>query len=160
MWFGNHVLQSSIIKTHSIVSQMSIKDTTSTAWSMMTSSNGNIYRVTGHLCGESNSPVPGEFPAQRPVTRSFDVFFDIRLNKRLGKKSRGCWLETPSYPLWRHRNVSVSGVRSFRSIFYISISKHFIQYPRCSSNLYVSFGLITDLQRFNSKTTGFRNLKI
>ena len=26
-----------------------------------------------------NSPVPGEFPAQRPVTRSFDVFFDLRL---------------------------------------------------------------------------------
>ena len=47
-------------------------------WSMMTSSNGNIFRVTGHLCG--NSPVPGEFPAQRPVTRSFDGFFDLRLN--------------------------------------------------------------------------------
>ena len=30
-----------------------------------------------------NSPVTGEFPAQRPVTRSFDVFFDLRLNKRL-----------------------------------------------------------------------------
>ena len=26
-----------------------------------------------------NSPVPGEFPAQRPVARSFDVFFDLRL---------------------------------------------------------------------------------
>ena len=34
-----------------------------------------------------NSPVPGEFPAQRPVTRSFDVFFDLRLNKRLSKQS-------------------------------------------------------------------------
>ena len=32
-----------------------------------------------------NSPVPGEFPAQRPVPRSFDVFFDLRLNKRLSK---------------------------------------------------------------------------
>ena len=31
------------------------------------------------------SPVPGEFPAQRPVTRSFGVFFDLRLNKRLSK---------------------------------------------------------------------------
>ena len=30
-----------------------------------------------------NSPVAGEFPAQRPVTRSFDVFFDLRLNIRL-----------------------------------------------------------------------------
>ena len=34
-----------------------------------------------------NSPVPGEFPAQRPVTRSFDVFFDLPLNKRLSKQS-------------------------------------------------------------------------
>ena len=33
------------------------------------------------------SPVPGEFPVQKPVTRSFDVFFDLRLNKRLSKQS-------------------------------------------------------------------------
>ena len=51
-----------------------------------------------------NSPVPGEFPAQRPVTRGFDVFFDLRLNKRLGKQSWGWWFETLSRPLWRHRN--------------------------------------------------------
>ena len=51
-----------------------------------------------------NSPVPGEFPAQRPVTRSFDVFFDLRLNKRLSKQSWGWWFETLSHPLWRHRN--------------------------------------------------------
>ena len=38
---------------------------------MMTSSNGNIFRVTGPLCGEFTGP--GEFPAQRPVTRSFIV---------------------------------------------------------------------------------------
>ena len=51
-----------------------------------------------------NSPVPGEFPAQRPVTRSFDVFFDL-LNKPLRKQSWGWWIETPSRPLWRHCNV-------------------------------------------------------
>ena len=45
---------------------------------MMTSSNGNIFHVTGHLCGEFTGP--GEFTAQKPVTRSFDVFFDLRLN--------------------------------------------------------------------------------
>ena len=50
-----------------------------------------------------NSPDHGEFPAQRPVTRSFDVFFDLRLNKRLSKQSWGWWFETPSRPLWRHR---------------------------------------------------------
>ena len=51
-----------------------------------------------------NPPVPGEFPAQRPVTRSFDVFFDLHLNKRLSKLSRGCWFETLSHSLWCHRN--------------------------------------------------------
>ena len=51
-----------------------------------------------------NSAVPGEFPAQRPVTRSFDVFLNLRLNKRLSKQSWGWWFETPSNPLWRHRN--------------------------------------------------------
>ena len=71
-------------------------------WNIMTSSNGNFFRVTGHLCGEFTGP--GEFPAQRPVTRSFDVFFDLRLNKRLSKQSRGWWFETLSRPLWRHCN--------------------------------------------------------
>ena len=52
-----------------------------------------------------NSPVPGEFPAQRPVTRSFDVFFDLHPNKRLSKHWGGWWFETLSCPLWRHRNV-------------------------------------------------------
>ena len=51
-----------------------------------------------------NSPVPGEFPAQRPVTWSFDVFFDLRLNNWLGKQSWGRWFDTPSCPLWRHSN--------------------------------------------------------
>ena len=51
-----------------------------------------------------NSPVTGGFAAQRPVARSFDVFFDLRLNKRLSKQSWGWWFETPSCLLWRHRN--------------------------------------------------------
>ena len=51
------------------------------------------------------SPVSGEFPAQWPVTRSFGVFFDLRLNERLSKQSWGWWFETPSSPLWRHSNV-------------------------------------------------------
>ena len=145
---------------------------------MMTSSNGNIFRVTGHLCGEFtghrwhddvikwkhfprywpfvrgihrspvNPPHKGqwrgallftlicaringwvnnckagdlkrnrahydvivmEFPTQRSVTRNFDVFFDLRLNKPLSKQWWGCWFETPSSPLWRHRNVAGTG---------------------------------------------------
>ena len=52
-----------------------------------------------------NSPVTGEFPAQRPVTRSFDIFFDLCLNKRLSKQSWGWWFETSSRSLWRQSNV-------------------------------------------------------
>ena len=63
---------------------------------MMTSSNGNIFRVTGHLCGE--------FPRQRPVARNFDVFFHLRLNKQLSKQSWGWWFETLARPQWRHCN--------------------------------------------------------
>ena len=65
---------------------------------MMTSSNGNIFRVTGHLCGEFTGP--GEFPTQRSVTRSFDVIFDLCLNKRLNKQPWYWWFETPSCSLW------------------------------------------------------------
>ena len=55
------------------------------------------------LCA-GNSPVTGEFPTQRPVTRSFDVFFDLRLNKRLSRQWGHRWFETPSHSLWHHYN--------------------------------------------------------
>ena len=61
------------------------------------------FSVLLAICA-GNSPFPGEFFAQRPVTRSFNVFFDLRLNKRLSKQSWGWWFETLSRPLWRHRN--------------------------------------------------------
>ena len=61
------------------------------------------------ICGR-NSSVPGEFPAQRPVTQSFDIFFDLRLNKRLSQQSRGWWFETLSRPLGRHCNVTAGGL--------------------------------------------------
>ena len=82
--------------------QRPISDEASDKKFMMTSSNGNIFRVTGLLCGEFTGP--GEFPAQRPVTRSFEVFFDLRPNKPLSKQLWGWWSETPSSSLWRHRN--------------------------------------------------------
>ena len=53
-----------------------------------------------------NSPVP--------VTRSFDVFFDLRLNKRLCKQSRRWWFETPSSLLWRHCNDNSPRVGSLQ----------------------------------------------
>ena len=63
----------------------------------------NIFRATDPLWG--NSSVTDDFPAQRPVTRSFGVFFDLHRNKRLSKQSRGWWFETPSHPSWRHCNA-------------------------------------------------------
>ena len=72
---------------------------------MMTSSNGNIFRVTGHLCGE--------FTGLRwiPRTKASDAelwcFFDLCLNKRLRKQSWGWWLDTLLRPLWRHCNVTI-----------------------------------------------------
>ena len=56
------------------------------------------------LCA-GNSPVTGEFPAQRPVTQSFDVFIDLRPNKRLGKQSWDWWFEAPWRSLWRPCNA-------------------------------------------------------
>ena len=69
---------------------------------MMTSSNGTFSALLALCAG--NSPVTGEFPAQRPVAQSFGVFFDLRLNKRLSKQPWGWWSETPSRSLWRHCN--------------------------------------------------------
>ena len=65
---------------------------------MMTSSNGNVFRV---------SPVTGEFPAQRPVTRSFDDFFHLHLNEWLSKHWWDWWYKTPSRLLWRHCNAYI-----------------------------------------------------
>ena len=79
------------------------------------------------ICAE-NSPVNGEFPAQRPVTRSFNVFFDLRLNKRLGKQSWVSWFKMLSRSWWRQCNV-----------FYISWSYciHMVHWPilTCDASL-------------------------
>ena len=66
---------------------------------MMTSSNGNIFHVTGPL------PVTGGFPSKRPTTRNFDVFFDARLGKRLSKHSTCRCFRAPLRSLWRYCNV-------------------------------------------------------
>ena len=67
------------------------------------------FSVLLAICA-GNSPVTGEFPSQKPVTLSFDVFFDLHLNKRLSKQSWGWWFETPSRSLWRHCNANGSNM--------------------------------------------------
>ena len=63
------------------------------------------------LC-EGNLPVTGEFPSQRLMGRSFDVFVDLRLNKQLSKQSIRWWFETPSHSLWRHDAMEIKQDKS------------------------------------------------
>ena len=69
-----------------------------------------FFRVTGPLCEEftghrwGNSPVTGEFPAQRPVTEALMFSLICALNKRSSKQPWGWWFETPSWSLWRQCN--------------------------------------------------------
>ena len=76
----------------------------------------STVHITNHIHGSQivmkHFRVPcilyGEFTghrSERPVTRSFDVFFDLHLNKGLSKQSRGWWFEMPSRSLWRHCNM-------------------------------------------------------
>ena len=63
-------------------------------------------------------PLCGEFTGHWwPVVRSFDVFFNLRLKKRLSKESRGWWFETPLRPLWCHSNVLKGKPNSIVSLF-------------------------------------------
>ena len=75
-----------------------------------------------------NSAVPGEFPAQRPVTRRFDVFFDLCLNKRMSKQPLGWWFEMPLCPLWRRFNDSIWVVLSQKQVSRAGTSNYIPQY--------------------------------
>ena len=77
---------------------------------MMTSSNRNIFSALLALF-VGNSMVTGEFPSQRPVTQSFDVFFDLRLHKRLSKQSGCQWFETQLRSYWRHCNAEINSAQ-------------------------------------------------
>ena len=82
---------------------LTARNTFSQIWSTWWRHQTETFTALLVLCA-GNLPVTGEFPAQRPVTRSFDVVFYLRLNKLLSKQSSGGWFETPSRPLWRHCN--------------------------------------------------------
>ena len=80
---------------------------------------------------------PLNSPQERPVTWSFDVFFDLRLNKRLSKQWWGWWFETPSRPLWRHCNAS----QYFRQLTFSRISRLWL---RCSNGASVPTVVATE----------------
>ena len=118
----------------------------------MTSSNGNIFRVTGLLCGDFHrSPVNS--PQKRSMTRGFDVFFDLRLNKRLSKQRWDWWLETSSRPLWRHCNVLLKLDQSHASVpDGYDFSRHLLNHTKmmifvisrriyCAYNMWITCGI-------------------
>ena len=111
---------------------------------MMTSSNGTFSALLAHC--EGNPSVTGNFPSQRPLTRNFVVFFDLRLNKRLSKQSRRRWFETPSRSLWRRCNEVGSyfwpsaPIHIYMYIYFHSWLKHKMGYVILNliTNAYVS----------------------
>ena len=82
------------------------------SYNMMTSSNGNIFRVTGHLDGAFTGL---RWIPRRPVTQSFYVFFDLHPNKWLSKQLWGRWFKTHS----PHYDVTVMNEEVMGTIFTI-----------------------------------------
>ena len=106
----NFKVHLSLAKTH--VTALCSMDKTRTGfamrsmwWYMMTSSNGNLFRVTGHLCGEFTGP------RWIPHTKASDAelwcLLDLGLKKRLSKQWWGWWFEMLSRLLWCHCNDKI-----------------------------------------------------
>ena len=86
--------------------------------------------INTYLCNHDDFIKWKHFPrhwhfvlSRRPVTRSFDVFFDLRLNKRLSKQSKRRWFKTPSLSLWRECNEYQKNTSNC-SQYYINVSVH------------------------------------
>ena len=109
----------------------------------------NIFRLTGPLRGDP--PITGGFPSQRPVNGAFDVFLDLRLDKRLSKQSRRRWFGMSSRSLWRHCNVMfitrVSEVIMFSPCVFVCLS-------RCLSGRFNYEGLVPHKQYFPGTLLG------
>ena len=101
-------------------------------WSPWWRHQMEIFSSLLAICAGS-SPVTGEFPAQRPVTRNFDVFFDPRLNKRLSKQPWGWCFETPSRSLWRHCN----GMEP--QVFFVAGSSDHNHHAVCMHSLFIHY---------------------
>ena len=115
---------------------------------MMTSSNGSIFRVTGHLCGEFTGP--RWIPRKKASNAELSCFFDLHPNKRLSKQWQGWWFEKPSCPLWRHRNGCIKlWVLDWYQVFLFANSIHSVpifppKYPYFAIFMKHIHGLVQD----------------
>ena len=119
---------------------------------MMTSSNENIFRVTGHLCGE--------FTGLRriPRTKASDAeLWYFLWCARLSKHSRGWSFETLSHQLWRHRNV----IKSMQLIWKSGTCNKIDGYPSFKDSQSLDQGariavsIMTAMQRVLWEETGW-----
>ena len=94
-WFYMHFIRC-VTMNNQWISDAHIHD-------MMTSSNGNIFRVTGHLCGEFTGQ--REIPRTKAIDAELWCFILSTPECRLREQSWGWWFETPLRPLRRHCNV-------------------------------------------------------
>ena len=103
---------------------------------MKTSSNGNIFRVTGSLCG---SPVTGEFPSQRAVTRRFDVFLIcVWINGWVNNREAGDLGRSRVHydvtVMWPMKDLSAWGYLTHLYVFLLYISIVFLRGLECKHN--------------------------
>ena len=91
LWFSRRHFQTHFKEQNLLYTNFTFTEICSYGWNCQQVSIGS-HNGSGHRW----------IPLKRPVTRSFDVFFDLRLNKRLSKQSWGWWFETPSRLLCLH----------------------------------------------------------
>ena len=115
------------------------------AVSMMASSKGNIFRVAGLLCGKS--PGTGDFPLQRPVMQSFDVFFDLYLNKRVNNRDT-CDLKCNR----AHYAVTVMKKSIWRRSLYLGHVTEDVWSVHGAISLKLLAGILTRLVTWSSST--------
>ena len=118
--------------------------------------HGNIFRITGPFLRESTGH--RWISWQRPVTRSFDVCCNLRLNKRLSKQRRRRWFEAPSLSLWRYCNEWQARLTMFHWPFNDFINSLHDSYAiTCIRNCQLNFGKYRHISSVNTHPRSERN---
>ena len=117
---------------------------------MITSSSGKLLALLA--LREWNPTVTGGFSSQRPVTRSCDVFFDLRIKQRLSKRWKRRWFETPSRSLWRQCNAILFAEEHNTKHLIVPHRPYYISFIR--SHVTYNSGTISKRWQTNTKCAG------